>query len=448
MAGERDLGKATWVTFAEGVPSARVVRRSRLTVLSGPDQGRVGEFDAPVVRVGGRRTADLQLRDDRVSGLHLEIRLEEHGIRLVDLESTNGTWLLGYQVHDVGVPSGAVVELGQTHLKIETLDDATEVPLSERDRLVGMVGASPAMRELYARVERAAASDATVLVSGETGSGKELVAEALHALSPRAAGPLLVVDCGALPLNLVESELYGHERGAFTGAHAAQPGAFERAQGGTIFLDEIGELPLDVQPKLLRALERREIRRVGGSQVLQIDARVVAATHRDLEREVASGAFREDLYFRLAVIRLEVPPLRQRQGDVPLLIDHFLTELTGAGGAAAAAARPSAQALERLARSDWPGNVRELRNAVERMVLLGDLPASTTRGRDEVEVDATVPFKTARARLLASFERRYLEALLARHGGNLSAAARAAGIDRMSIHKMLHRLGLANPGRE
>ena len=444
--GDRDLGKATWVTFAEGIPSARLVRRSRLTVLAGPDQGLTRDFDAAIVRVGGRRTADLRLSDERVSGLHLEIRLIEDGIRLVDLDSTNGTWLLGYRVHEVGVASGAVVELGQTQLRVETLDEATEVPLSGRDRLVGMVGGSPAMRELYARIERAAAADATVLVSGETGSGKELVAEALHALSPRAAGPLVVVDCGALPLNLVESELYGHERGAFTGAHESRAGAFERARGGTLFLDEVGELPLEVQPKLLRALERREIRRVGGAQAMTVDVRVVAATHRDLEREVARGAFREDLYYRLAVIRLAVPPLRERPGDIPLLVEHFLAELTGAGGAAPAAARPTAQALEQLAGAEWRGNVRELRNAVERLVLLGDPPGIPPQAAAEMEVDAAVPYKVARARLLASFEKSYLEALLARHGGNLSAAARAAGIDRMSIHRLLQRTGLRPRG--
>jgi transcriptional regulator with GAF, ATPase, and Fis domain len=309
------------------------------------------------------------------------------------------------------------------------------------------------MRELFARLERIAASDATVLVTGETGTGKELVAEAIHERSPRAAGPFVVLDCGAIPPNLVESELFGHERGAFTGALGAHAGAFERAHGGTVFLDELGELPLELQPKLLRVLERREIRRLGGSKPIEVDLRVVAATNRDLAVEVNRGRFREDLYYRLAVVQVVVPPLRERREDIPLLVEHFLAALPGGERT-----RLAPETIDLLRRHDWPGNVRELRNVLERAVLFADAappppgpglaprapapPAPPAFAPDalNVAIDPTVPFKQAKQALVEEFERRYVTALLERHGGNISAAAREAGIDRMSIHKMLHRL--------
>ena len=330
------------------------------------------------------------------------------------------------------------------------------------------------MRELFARLEKLAASDATVLISGETGSGKELVAESLHEFSPRVAGPFVVLDCGSIPQNLIESELFGHERGAFTGAVSSYAGAFERAHKGTLFLDEIGELPLAMQPKLLRALERREIRRIGGTRTIQVDIRVVAATNRDLGVEVNRGRFREDLYYRLAVARVHVPPLRERRDDIELLIEHFLSVTPNAEGAELAP-----ETVDLMKKHDWPGNVRELRNVIERALLLSEaIPVSDPREvrptspqraiegeasgeahaavpvatlEDEtmaVPIDTRSPFKVAKQKLVTEFERRYIRRLLAEHGGNISAAARVAGIDRMSIHKMLHRLGIDNPGRD
>jgi transcriptional regulator with GAF, ATPase, and Fis domain len=349
------------------------------------------------------------------------------------------------------------------------------------------------MRELFARLERIATTDATVLITGETGTGKELVAEAVHDSSPRASGPFIVLDCGAIPPNLVESELFGHERGAFTGATSTYIGAFERADKGTVFLDEIGELPLDLQPKLLRVLERKEIRRIGGTKTISVDIRVVAATNRDLGVEVNKGRFREDLYYRLAVARVHVPPLRERREDIPLLVDYFLQTLPGGDRTKL---RP--ETLELMKKHEWPGNVRELRNVIERAVLLSEAPGSEhalrrsympggtdrktpsaerTTGQQPaltgstptqqggappggppppapalprshvltVAVDTAIPFKLAKQDLVEEFERRYIRALLEEHGGNISAAARAAGIDRMSIHKILHRLGLENP---
>jgi DNA-binding NtrC family response regulator len=455
---EDDLRTSTWVASGvDGLPSGLRIRRCRLTVVAGPDAGLARDFEAHVIRVGARRGADLVLTDGKVSRTHFEIRLDPQGYRLRDLESTNGTFVSGLRVADVYVPPGASIYLGDSRLRFDPLDDTVEVALSSADRFGDMVGRSVLMRELFARLAAVAPTDATVLVTGETGTGKELVADAIHEHSPRKGGPFVVFDCGAIPANLMESEAFGHERGAFTGATAAHAGAFERADGGTLFLDEIGELPLEMQPKLLRALERKEIRRVGGAKTLQVNIRVVAATNRDLAVEVNKGRFREDLYYRLAVAHLAVPPLRERREDIPLLVEHILAGLPGGRERG-----PRAETIELMKRHEWPGNVRELRNMLERAVLFQQpgrepsviAPAPEARdfapaagARDaaaevRAPIDPTVPFKVAKQELIDEFERRYVRALLERHGGNVSAAARAAGIDRMSIHKMLNRLGM------
>jgi DNA-binding NtrC family response regulator len=472
-----DLRTGTWVTYVEGEPKGVRVRRCRLTVVTGPDAGTVRDIEAPVIRIGARRGNDLQLSDGQVSGLHCEIRLDERGYRVRDLDSTNGTWAAGLRVNDVYVPPGAVLAVGGSKVKFEPLDESVEMELSARDRFGGMLGQSVRMRELFARLEKLAPSDATVLITGETGVGKELVAESLHELSPRSSGPFVVLDCGSIPQNLIESELFGHEKGSFTGAVATYAGAFERAHRGTVFLDEIGELPLAMQPKLLRVLERKEVRRVGGSKTISVDIRVVAATNRDLGVEVNRGRFREDLFYRLAVARVHVPPLRERREDIPALLEHFLALIPGAGHT-----RLAPETVDLMMKHDWPGNVRELRNVIERAVLLSESPiadgalrrmtgpldappgdvggAAAGAGAPaapsgpaaidtmETRIDPDSPFKVAKAALIAEFEKRYVRSLLERHGGNISAAARSAGIDRMSIHKMLNRLGIANPARD
>jgi DNA-binding NtrC family response regulator len=423
-----------------------------------------------VIRIGARRGNDVQLSDSKVSGLHCEIRLDDRGYRLRDLDSTNGTYVSSLRINDIYITPGTQIALGSTRLKFEPLGESVEIELADTDRYGSMIGRSVKMRELFARLEKLARTDTTVLVTGETGAGKELVAEALHDNSPREKGPFVVLDCGSIPPNLIESELFGHERGAFTGATTSYAGAFERAHGGTVFLDEIGELPLGMQPKLLRVLERKEVRRVGGSKTIEVDVRIVAATNRDLGVEVNRGRFREDLYYRLAVARIHVPALRDRKDDLPLLIEHILA--TTPGGEAAQIAQ---ETIDLMMKHDWPGNVRELRNVIERAVLLAESPenedslrrapapaprsepsitvtpsqtATSTDATMTVPVDVGIPFKHAKQNVISEFERRYISRLLAQHDGNISAAARAAGIDRMSIHKMLHRLGLANPGRE
>src|SRR4051812_6435357 len=467
-----DLRSSTWVTYVGGRATSARLRRCRIEVVTGADAGLVRDIEASVIRIGARRGNDVQLTDSKVSGLHAEIRLDDRGYRLRDLDSTNGTYVSSLRINDIYIMPGAQIAMGSTRLKFEPLGESVEIELADTDRFGSMIGRSVKMREMFARLEKLARTDTTVLITGETGAGKELVAEALHDHSPRSQnnGPFVVLDCGSIPPNLIESELFGHERGAFTGATNNYAGAFERAHQGTVFLDEIGELPLGMQPKLLRVLERKEVRRVGGSKTIEVDVRIVAATNRDLGVEVNRGRFREDLYYRLAVARVHVPPLRERKDDLPLLIEHILA--TTPGGETASIAQ---ETIDLMMKHDWPGNVRELRNVIERAVLLSETPehedslrraplpekrsepsitvtpshtATSADATMTVPVDVGIPFKHAKQNVISEFEKRYISRLLAQHDGNISAAARAAGIDRMSIHKMLHRLGLSNPGRE
>ena len=437
-----DLETATWVTTAHGQPRAISVRRCRLEVVAGPDVGIVVDLAQPLIVVG-RHGTDLDLSDPKVSGVHCELRLGPDGYRLRDLGSTNGTHVRGVRVVEGFIAPGATIQVGKSAFTFTVFDDAVALPLWSDSRLVGMIGTSAPMRHLFQLVDRFAASDATVLIHGETGTGKELVADAIHQRSPRAHGPFQVLDCSAIPEQLFEDQIFGHEAGSFTGAGRATVGVFEAAHGGTLFLDEVGELPLDVQAKLLRAVETRKIRRIGSTRTLVCDVRIVAATNRDLAVEVNRGSFRADLYYRLAVAKLEVPPLRERLEDLEPLIEHFLAQLDGAG-----LAPLPADFFERARRHAWPGNVRELRNAVERAALLPHHPALEVEARPAAgsgaAIDLAVPFKLAKQRLVDDFDRRYLEALLAAHDDNISAAARTAGIDRMSIYKMMRRLGLVD----
>jgi two-component system, NtrC family, response regulator GlrR len=439
------LETATWEASSQGRRMVHL-RCVRLEVVSGPDAGAGQQFSQPVVRVGTHKSCDLVLTDRRVSRFQCEIALEERGYRVRDLGSTNGTFVAGLRIADAFVPPGSKIKVGQSELFLVPLGTSVALELEEMDRFHGLVGGSVPMRRLYTSIQKLAPTDSTVLITGETGSGKELVADAIHEGSPRRGGALVVVDCGAIPTHLFENELFGHERGAFTGASNATAGAFERAHGGTLFLDEIGELPLELQPKLLRAVESRRVRRIGGAEEIACDVRLMAATNRDLPVEVNKRAFRSDLYYRIAVAHLEVPPLRARREDIPALVEHFQSMLP------ATARRPlSAELLERFARHEWPGNVRELRNAVESASLapdaptVPDAPAPTAADQLADFVDPDLPFREARRRLEEAFERRFLTALLERHDWNVSAVSRAAQVDRMTIYKMLSRLGLTRP---
>ena len=429
-----DERRATWVVRPTGQKPVRQVSSYTVRVLSGPDAGVTRSVLQPHFTVGAYEGNDLKLNDPAVSGHHFDIRADDDGLRLRDRGSKNGTLLGTVRIIEALLPRKCRVIVGGTELELTLGDDAVAVPSSAKDSLGPLVGQSVVMRELFAQIESMAATDATVLIGGETGTGKEGVAEALVQLGPRAQRPLVVVDCGSLTPTLVESTLFGHEKGAFTGATERHEGAFERAHTGTVFLDEIGELPLELQPRLLRVLERREVQRVGGKGPVAIDVRVIAATHRDLATEVNQGRFRADLYYRLGVLKLQVPPLRERLEDLPLLTRHF------AGRAL------DEQSLKRLSQHDWPGNVRELKNAVERW-LAGvaplDAPAVPSSGPAPfLKASLSESFLVQKERLVDAFEKAYAAELLQASGGNLSEAGRRAGLTRMGVVKMLTRHGL------
>jgi transcriptional regulator with GAF, ATPase, and Fis domain len=403
--------------------------------------------------VGGRLTIgkaadnDLVLSDDTVSRHHCEIVRAPDGLHVRDLESTNGTKIDGTRIREAMVQPGSVLKVGEVEIQFRPSVQKVEVLPSEKTSFGPAIGQSLAMRTIFGVLERIAPTDATVLLEGETGTGKDVLARAIWSVSTRSGKPFLVVDCGAVTYSLIESELFGHERGSFTGAVATRQGAFELADGGTVFLDEIGELPLDVQPKLLRVLETREFRRVGGNKTLATNVRVIAATKRDLQREVGTGKFREDLYFRLAVVPVTVPPLRARRDDIPTLVHHMMK----AAGGEALSVPPDT--MQSLAAHEWPGNVRELRNVLERSIYMAQATGSTEIGvvtlpTAHATSDAAFHFepeksyRETRAKYDGEFEKRYVKWLLGRHSGNISAAAREAKMDRKHLHDMAKKHGL------
>ena len=436
-----------------------------LRVVAGPDAGVSCPLTIRRARVGTARDVELVLTDPLVSRQHLELRGHDHGYLVSDLGSTNGTFFRGARIREVVLGVGSQLNLGSTTLRLEQ-GAVSRSSVAAKESFGQLIGTSPAMQAVYGVLSVVAPSDVTVLLEGETGTGKEMVAEAIHRQSPRADKPLVVVDCGSLPAGLIESELFGHERGAFTGAVSSHEGSFERARGGTVFLDEIGELPVEMQTRLLRALDRREVRRVGGSAPRKIDLRLVAATHRNLADDVAAGRFRQDLYYRLAVVRVRLPSLRKRREDIPVLARHFLLQ-SGCPDPDRVLTPPILQTL--LTRR-WPGNVRELRNVVERAVVLadGDELAISRSGMEAPPTSASesapsvpdrrwlgpvlpagflaLPYKVAKENLLLQFEALFLGRLIKKHGGNLSHMAQEAGIDRQLIRKLLRKHGLRLDG--
>jgi DNA-binding NtrC family response regulator len=441
------------------------LRRCKLTVDDAAGTVTDYIFDTETVSVGSDEGNDLVIPDASVSRAHALVvrRGEEYLVR--DLDSANGTFVGAIRVAEAWLRPGVPLRFGNVEVQFQPLRQRIEIVPSQRDRLGEIVGASLKMRELFAVMERIQDTDATVLIEGETGTGKEIVARTLHRLSPRKDGPFVVVDCGAIPENLLESELFGHERGSFTGAVAPRVGLMEQADGGTLFLDEIGELTRDLQPKLLRVLEQREVKRVGSNKPLKVDVRFVAATNRDLKLEVEEGRFRQDLFYRLNVVRLPLPPLRERPEDVPLLVRAFLKNLGGGRGDK----RPrvegiTQEALSALMAYKWPGNVRELLNVVERagffaagsFIDLADLPEPvvgprkrTPRLKPEDETVRNTPlhadlknYHEARDEYLSTFERDYLQQLLTKTGYNLTHAAREAGVDRKHLRFLLKKHGL------
>jgi DNA-binding NtrC family response regulator len=428
----------------DGSDDSFTFQRFRVVVVAGPDAGAECVATGPELAIGTAPTNDLVLTDPTASRHHCVIDVGPSVLRVRDLGSTNGTRLGPHYIEVARLVEDAMLTLGTTCIRCEILNETVREPLRPEPTFAGVLGKSPTMRRIFTMMSRIASSDATVLIEGETGTGKTLLAEALHRESPRAAGPFIVLDCAAIPANLIESELFGHERGAFTGAHSTRIGAFEAANGGTLFLDEIGELPLDMQPKLLRVLENRVIKRVGSTHSQKIDVRMVAATNRDLRAAVNDGTFRSDLFYRLNVATVHVPPLRERREDIALLVDHFFREFSGG--------QPPPPALvASFERQRWPGNVRELRAAVERTVLLGE-PVGDPPSSDalpDLPIDLAVPFRTAKQRMVDHWERSYFEALLRQAGGSITRAAREARMDRNYLRERLQRLAIPlRPGAD
>ena len=424
----------------------------KLVVVAGPDEG----LEAPLAGacdIGSEVGCQLVLKDPAVSRRHARVSVDHGRILVKDLKSRNGTFLGEARIREAEAPLGAVLRLGNSHVAVQPRWLLREVSPSRARSFGDLLGESLAMREVFAVLERVARSEITVLIEGESGTGKELAARSIHAASPRAQGPYVVFDCASVPAELAESELFGHKKGAFSGATSDRAGAFQRAHGGTICLDELGELPLDLQPKLLRVLESREVQPVGGDAApRKVDVRVVASTNRDLRTEVQRGRFRADLFYRLEVVRVRLPPLRSRTEDIPLIVRRLLAgklppddEIAGPN-------------LERLVGYAWPGNVRELRNALERAVALGVRPdgspgrfadlvfnigrgetAPATIGVEYPGVAQHMPFKEAKALVLESFERAYVAALLERFPNNVLRAAEAAGLSRKHLYELLRR---------
>ncbi len=442
-----------------GAESARALHltQCKLVVVRGADRGKEHTLAGDVIRLGKWEGNEVVLNEETVSRVHCEIIRDAKGHLLRDLHSTNGTFLDGAEVREAYLRAGSVITVGTVQLRFHPFEERIEILPSEKESLGELVGTSMRMREIFGLVERIAPTEATVLIDGETGTGKDLVARTLHAMSRRKAAPFIVVDCGAVSGPLIESELFGHEKGAFTGAAAMRQGAFELASGGTIFLDELGELSLDLQPKLLRVLEQREIRRVGGNRTIKVDIRVVAATKQDLQREVQKGKFREDLYFRLSVVPIRMPALRERREDLPLLVSNFLARMGGPGGASSGTTRAIDETtMASLMAHDWPGNVRELRNVLERGVYLapgaqpiklvtlpGDagLVSGNAHGSapEATNFDPSLSYRGHKERAEHDFERRYLTWLMTRAQGNISRAAREADMDRKYLHKLLRK---------
>ena len=492
-----DFVPPTKVAYLERGPTLHL-RRCTLQMVDPPNTDY--SFEKEEIRIGSMEDNDIVINDDTVSRYHCRIVQEDSGYVLIDNRSTNGTFINKVRVREGFLKPGTILAVGQSQLRFNAREEEVHIVPSRADRCAGLIGGNARMREIYSIIEKIAPTATTVVIDGETGTGKEVVAQAIHSMSPRAKNELVVFDCGAVPPNLIESELFGHEKGSFTGAMMTRQGLFEQADGGTLFLDELGELPIDLQPKLLRVLEQREVRRVGGAKSMKVDVRIIAATNRNLEDEVRAGRFRQDLFYRLSVVRLHLPSLRDRIDDVPLLVQHFLDHgsYNKSPAGQPLVRRISREAATALSNYPWPGNVRELVNVIERAVSfcdgeeldIADLPdyirtprsgqgaarastatataptrrapsvAGATGQTPLVSMDPNAPapappvelladgvtFKDAKERWVASFERDYILQLLRRNTGNISHAARAADIDRKYFRKLMKKYDIEAAG--
>lgn len=448
------------------------LRLDKVRIATTDRDGGVREyiFDQDTITIGSATDCDVVLDDNRISRNHSRIVKEADGYVLVDQGSTNGTFLNGVRIKEAFLETGGKIRIGTASLEFEVFGETFEITPSYRSNLGELIGRSIKMRKIFAVLEKIAPTLTTVIVQGETGTGKEVVARTIHRLSSRAKNPFVVFDCGAIPKDLIESELFGHEKGSFTGAVGARQGLFEFANSGTLFLDEIGELSMDLQPKLLRVLEQREIRRVGSNRPIRVDARLIAATNRDLQQEVRAGRFREDLFYRLSVVTVTLPPLRERPEDIPLLVRHFLAKSAFNQGPddQPRVKGVSIDALDLLMSYKWPGNVRELLHVIERAVafadadfltadklvghMIGTVTDTRHRTNEKTEpapwsVNRPKDFKEAKEEWLGRFEKDYIHAMLHKHGYKIAPAARDAGLDRKYFRQLARKYGLIEGGK-
>lgn len=451
----------TFVVTAKNQERPLIKKKATILILSGPQQGREIIIESTPFSIGSSDSCDLQLQDTAVSRKHCIINSDDHTFSIEDTNSTNGSFVCGLRIMHAYLTPGTELRLGNTRLLFSPALELADIPLSQNNHFGSAIGASDAMRRIFYLAESYAPTDATIMLTGETGTGKEILAEEIHKHSKRADKPFVVIDCTSISRDIVESELFGHIKGAFTGATSDRPGAFESANGGTVFLDEIGELPQELQPKLLRVLEKREIKRVGSNDVRKIDVRIICATNRNIKKEISEGNFREDLYYRLSVVNIELPPLRDHKEDIPLLAETFMTRLHNAN------ARNEIQdfegAMNALMHYDWPGNIRELRNLINRAFYNIQKPVDILQCQQDSNllkqinsgllnsdednsisnnVDTTKPFKDEKNRLIDDFERQYIKELLARNNGNVSKSAREADIERAYLQRLIKKYGL------
>ena len=439
----------TLILSRNGVPDSLVVQKCKLLVVSGPAQGQEFVVDKDQFSIGAGEQNAVVLTDSAVSKHHCEIQLLPDGYLIRDMGSTNGTMVKGVRVTEAFLNQGAEFQLGNTKIIFCPLQEARHYALSHAEAFGELIGHSVSMRRVFHLAETYAPTDATILIEGETGTGKEVLAEELHRHSKRKDRPFVVIDCAALARELTESELFGHTKGSFTGATTDRKGAFEHGNGGTVFLDEISDLHPDLQPKLLRVLEKREIRRVGSNDRKTVDVRIICATNKKLEGEVNTGRFREDLFYRLSVVHIDLAPLRKRKQDIALLTRKFVKEFHGAD--ALNDLVDFDRTMEAFANHDWPGNVRELRNVVEiaacagqrpidlqAFLYLGRVKSQEQQGRADAH-SADRPFKDAKSDLIGRFERDYIRDMLERHGGNISRAAQEAGIERAYLQRLIRK---------
>lgn len=451
MSKQRDHGQTTRVMKAGRAVTMIRLPALTITAMSGPDDGRSWTLTETTIRIGTGSGVDIRLTDPAVSRRHARIVQAQDGPRLVDEESRNGTWVQGMRIAEVYLQDPMEFTLGDTRLAVRSRDKHYYAAL-RTDSIYGrLVGTSEAIREVHGIIESIAASSVTILILGESGTGKEVTARCIHERSQRE-GPYVVFDCASTGSDLIRSELFGHRTGAFTGADNDRQGAFLSADRGTLFIDEIGELPLDLQPTLLRVLETREVKPLGMDRPRAVDVRVVTATHRNLQQMVKKGTFREDLYHRLAVVPLRLPPLRERPEDMSLLVQHFVESL-GLGKTF------TDEAIQFLAQQPWEGNIRALRNTLERTCLLtpgGSIEPRDIRlpltGAEAVGDAAQAPWRvfpkeephapgSVPTQNLAALERQAIEEALAAAGGRKVDAARLLGIDVSTLRRKLKLQG-------